>query len=193
MPEAKLEIKFENWRNEKINKENFQWDPIDQPLVDFYNRFAKKFTKGRISTIKNIFDQNGKMIGYYAVAMSSTESSTLFDSKRDSSFPHPTLMLGRVLLCKTCRDRKIGTRVIDHVVMLAQNLNRFAACRFIAVDSKPHVQGFYKKMGFEAVEPKPKNFLGKTIFFLTSIPRKIFVLISKKSESTVTMLFDLKV
>ena len=190
---SKKFIIFRDWNGEKIDRKSFDYNEEDEELVEFYNKDAKKCITGRVSTIKNIFDENNKLIGYFAVAMSSTKATLLFNRKRAASFPHPTLLLGRLLLSKDCRGRKIGTKTIDYIVMLAQKLNEFAACRFIAVDSKSYAIGFYEKMGFEQVGYKKEG--GKQRFL-----QKLFKWFGtlfggsglKDPEATVSMLFDLK-
>lgn len=135
------------------------------------NDDAAVCVEGRVSTIKTVYDEIDRFIGYFAIAMSSIKSKELYDEKRVAPFPHPTLLLGRMMLSKDCRGKRIGSKIIDYIVMLAQKLNKFAACRFIAVDSKLHVVGFYKKKGFIEVGYDKKK---------------------RKKERMVPMLFDLK-
>lgn len=161
-------VRFRDWDGEKIGDE-FGFDKRDKPLIDFFNKRAEKFIDGRVTTIKSLYDENDNFLGYYAVSMSSIEAPDLYDEKRVATFPHPALKIGRLLVDKKLRGQKIGTAAIASIVQLAKAINRFVACRFILVDSKPWVVEFYQKNGFVVV--------GGEI---------------NENSSTVEMLFDLK-
>lgn len=159
-------VYFRNWNGEKIDKD-FEYEKRDKPLADFFNKRAKSCIEGKVTTIRTIYDDENKFIGYYVLSMSYIEAEDLYDEKRVATFPHPALKLGRLLIDKKYRGQRIGIAAITHIVMLAKKLNDFVVCRFIILDSKPWVVGFYEKMGFVVI--------GKI----------------DKKESTVPMLFDL--
>ena len=161
------QIIFKKYNNEKIDQ-SFEYNKQDKPLVDFFNNKAKDFISNRVSTIKTI-SLNNKFIGYYAIAMSSVEASDLYDEKKAATFPHPCIKLGRILINKNLRGKRIGKSVIIHIIQIAQALNKHVSCRFIAVDAKKGVEGFYLKNGFIPIKQN-----------------------KQKSEDTTTMLFDLK-
>ncbi len=143
-------VRFRDWNGEKIGSD-FEYDQRDKPLVDFLNKRAKKFVDGRVTTIKSLFDEGNNFLGYYAVAMSSIEAPDLYDEKRVATFPHPALKIGRLLIDKKLRGQRIGSAAIASIVQLAKVINKFVACRFILVDSKPWVVEFYQKNGFVVV------------------------------------------
>lgn len=161
-------IYFRNWNGEKIDKETFQYEKQDQPLVNFFNNQASSLVKGRVSTIKSFYNEENYFIGYYAISMSHIEAPNLYDEKRVATFPHPAIKIGRLLIDKNCRGKGIGRVAIKHIIMIAQKLNQFVACRFIILDAKPQAIGFYEKIGFVII--------GK----------------ARKRADTVPMLFDLQ-
>lgn len=160
-------IYFRNWNGEKIDSKTFKYEDRDQPLVDFLNNQAEALTKGCVSTIKTIYNDEGRFIGYYAISMSYIEAPNLYDEKRVATFPHPSIKIGRLLIDQSCRNQGIGRGAIKHIIMLAKKLNEFVACRFIILDAKPHAQSFYEKIGFVVIEK------------------------AKKRENSLPMLFDL--
>jgi len=159
-------IIFKNYNGEKIDK-SFEYEEKDEPLVKFFNKQSAELVKKRISTIKTI-TYNGQFIGYYSISMSSIEAGSLFDEKRSATWPHPAIIIGRILLDKRFRHGGFGTKVILSIIFLAKKLNQFCACRFIIVDAKKGVEGFYEKTGFLAVKKE-----------------------KQRSGNTTTMLFDL--
>lgn len=160
-------IYFKNWHGEKIDKKTFRYEDKDQPLVDFLNDQASLLIHGRVSTIKCIYNDDNKFIGYYATSMSYIEAPNLYDEKRVATFPHPSIKIGRLLIDKNYQGKGIGRAAIKHIIMIAQKLNQFVACRFIILDAKPHAVGFYQKVGFVII--------GK----------------SRRKTDTIPMLFDL--
>lgn len=160
-------IIFKKYNGEKIGK-SFEYEDKDKPLVNFLNKQAKKLIRDKISTIKTIY-YNDEFIGYYSISMSTVDSGDLYDEKRSATYSHPAILIGRLLVDKKFRGMRVGRKTIITLILLAKHLNELCACRFIAVDSKKDVVGFYKKMGFLP--------LGED---------------KQKKEDTVTMLFDLK-
>lgn len=162
-------VYFRNWEGEKIDEKNFEYDKGDQPLVDFFNKRVEEFIEQRISTIKTIYFED-KFVGYYAIAMSSILADDLFDEKRTSTLPHPAIMLGKLLIDKQYRGKQLGSTAIVNIVYIAQTLHKHAACRFIIVDAKKGIEGFYGKNGFQKIMSKK----------------------AKKQTKITPMLFDLK-
>lgn len=161
-------IYFRNWNGEEINKETFQYEDLDKPLVEFLNNQALSLIQGRVSTIKSLYNENKEFVGYYAISMSYIEAPSLYDEKRVATFPHPAVKIGRLLINKRHQGKGIGRAAIKHIIMIAQKLNEFVACRFIILDAKPHAVGFYEKVGFVVAGN------------------------ARKRKDTVPMLFDLK-
>jgi len=143
-------VYFRNWEGEKIKEGVFEYGENDQPLVDFLNKKAEKFIRQRISTVKTIYFE-GNFVGYYAIAMSSITASDLFDEKRTSTLPHPAIIIGKLLIDKKHRNKKLGSTTIVNIVRVAQMLHKHAACRFIIVDAKKGVEKFYESNGFQKI------------------------------------------
>lgn len=181
-------IYFKKWNGENIKRPMFQYDKKDKPLVKFLNKQAKECCEGRVSTVKTIYNSKEELIGYYAIAMSHIESSKLFDEKKVSTFPHPAIKLGRILLDSNYRGKKYGTAVLMHIIQTAQQLNdKFVACRFIIVDSKPKVVRFYQRNGFIEVKENKRGKLRRLIKTLSFPVKKVI-----SHNETIPMLFDLK-
>lgn len=160
-------IVFKKYNGEKIGG-SFEYDKKDKPLVNFLNTKAEQLIRDKISTIKTIY-YNDEFIGYYSISMSTVDSGDLYDEKRSSTYSHPAILIGRLLVDKRFRGMHLGRKTIITIILLANHLNKLCACRFIAVDSKEDVVEFYKRVGFLP--------LGKD---------------KQKNENTTTMLFDLK-
>jgi len=188
-------IRFKKWNGEKIERPHFQFAKGDKPLVKFFNKDSKDCCDGRVSTIRTIYNSKDEFIGYYAIAMSQIDSSSLFDEKKVCTFPHPAIKLGRVLIDSRYRnkgkyDKKgYGTAVIKNIIHIAQQLNeKFIACRFITVDAKTGVVEFYKKAGFQEIKEKDGN-------KFKHLKKSILGILCKakiNTNTTVPMLFDLK-
>ena len=63
-------------------------------------------------------------------------------------FPHPSLKLGRLLVCKSMRKRGIGTCIIQDVARRAWEMKEKIPLRFLTVDALPHAIDFYVNKGF---------------------------------------------
>jgi GNAT superfamily N-acetyltransferase len=139
-------LRIEIFRNEKL-PDYFQFDALDQELVDFYNEDAEKCQKESISLVKNVFYKE-KLIAYFAYTSSEIKCDHLSMNDQIINFAHPALKLGRLLVCKSMRGKGIGSIILQEIARTALDLKNKIPLRFIIVDSLPNAVDFYKKQGF---------------------------------------------
>ena len=141
------ELTFQEYSGGKI-PEYFRYDSEDDCLVEFYNEDAESLHNQSITKIVNVL-YNGRMVGYCAFATSEIKYLHLEKDDKYSTLPHPSLKLGRLLVCKKMKKKGIGFHIITYFVEKALALNKEIPIRFLLVDALPNAVSFYvEKCGF---------------------------------------------
>ncbi|HEY5536134.1 MAG TPA: GNAT family N-acetyltransferase, partial [Ignavibacteria bacterium] len=73
---------------------------------------------------------------------------------------YPAIKIARLSVDSRFEKKGIGTHLLYAAIGKTLSICKSVGCRYILVDSKPEVIGFYKKYGFQEIEKnKKKNFI----------------------------------
>lgn len=148
------DLRFEPYNGEKL-PECFEYEPLDNELVEFYNIDAEKYQNESMTKVRNVFYQN-KLVGYYAYTSSEIRKYELNREDKVAPFAHPAIKLGRLLVCKSMRKKGVGKAIVQDLISIALKVRQDLPLRFLVVDSKPNSVGFYLKLGFINPQIKAK-------------------------------------
>jgi len=73
---------------------------------------------------------------------------------QEHPFRVPGICVGQLGVDVQFRDKGLGTLLIKHAISIANKINDFAACRIIYCEAFDNAIDFYRKHGFQLVEPQ---------------------------------------
>ena len=119
-------------------------------LDDWLIKKALKNHKRNNTRVYVVYDDNNKVIGYYAIAMGSVQrESALSSLKRNSPNPIPMVVLARLAVDEGYKGRGIGVGLLKDCVLRsvhAMNVVGGAGILVHALDDE--AKAFYKRFGF---------------------------------------------
>lgn len=125
----------------------FKYEETDQELANFYNEDAERLQKESITRVMNVFFED-RLIAYFAYATSEIKAQDLLPEDKIAPFSHPSIKLGRLLVCSSMKRRGVGTAILQYLAKQALDIRDKIALRFLLVDSVPNAVEFYKSKGF---------------------------------------------
>jgi len=135
------------------DRTNFRSGNVD--LDRFFARYAgQNQFRHHIGTTYVAIDDRGEIVGFATVAASELTAAALPQSqrKRLPAYPLPVLRLARLAVDERHQGRGIAHTLLRAVFILTQTMATTMGCLGIVVDAKPEAVGFYKKLGFVALE-----------------------------------------
>ena len=107
-----------------------------------------------IGTTYVAVDANGTIQGFATVAASELTSKRLSGAsrKRLPAYPIPILRLARLAVDQRAQGRGVAQALLRTVFALAHKMSVDMGCVGVVVDAKPEAAGFYRKLGFIALE-----------------------------------------
>jgi GNAT superfamily N-acetyltransferase len=135
------------------NRANFSSGNLD--IDRFFIRYAgQNQFRHHIGTTYVALDKNGAIAGFATVAAAELTAARLAESKRKRlpAYPIPVLRLARLAVDRRAQGQGIGQALLAAVFALAHNMAAEVGCLGVVVDAKPESVGFYRKLGFVALE-----------------------------------------
>ena len=135
------------------DRTNFQSGNIE--LDRFFARYAgQNQFRHHIGTTYVAIDEQGAIVGFATVAASELIAARLSDSKRKRlpAYPLPVLRLARLAVDRRVQGQGIASALLRSVFDLAQRMAIDMGCVGVVVDAKPDAIGFYKALGFIALD-----------------------------------------
>lgn len=156
------DLRFLNYGGNQLPS-YFKFDKRDNELIEFYNDDAKKCEEESVSKVIDVFYKE-RFVAYYAFTSSEIRATKLNDDDKIAAFPHPSLKLGRLLVCGTMRNRGIGTCILQDIGRRAMDIKGKIPLRFLTVDALPHAVDFYRSNGF--IDSGVKHGSGLSVMYI---------------------------
>jgi GNAT superfamily N-acetyltransferase len=137
----------------KDDRTKFRSGNID--LDRFFARYAgQNQFRHHIGTTYVAVADHGEIVGFTTIAASELTTAMLSQSKRSRlpAYPLPVLRLARLAVDERHQGQGIAHALLRAVFILAQKMATDMGCLGVVVDAKPEAVGFYKRLGFIALE-----------------------------------------
>jgi predicted N-acetyltransferase YhbS len=142
-----------------------------QPIDDFIHNEALDFQNERLGA-SYVFRHNGEIIGFVTLSMADLKKEKLKGNDRlqIGKENYPALQISQLAVCKNHENNKIGTFLCDFSLAIAYQLSEKVGCRFLVLNAKKDVIGFYEKYGFKLLPNQEKR--QEPIMFLNIFSKK---------------------
>lgn len=119
-------------------------------IDDFIHGEAVEYQNERLG-VSYIFLCDDKIIGFVTLSMADLKKEKLDTSDRlkYGKENYPALQISQLAVCQELGDHDIGTFLCDFSLAVAYKLSESVGCRFLVLNSKKDVVGFYEKYGFK--------------------------------------------
>ncbi len=153
---SESQVQFFPYKGEKL-PENFQYDQEYKPLIDFFNKKAKKCTKELVSKVFIIRDSDNNFVGFVAFSIKSITKEMLNQSKCGGLYDRPAIVIGQLMIDKRYQSKKYGRTVIKFAVSMARRMNKILPCRLLVVEAfnEKSRQYYIDKTDFEPTVGDP--------------------------------------
>jgi GNAT superfamily N-acetyltransferase len=140
----------------------------EKELVDFLKEDALDNQEREVSTTHLWFLKGTNyLIGYVTLLSDSLNlNSPLKEEFRNKGINYkslPALKIGRLCVDDRFLKKGVGRIMLQFVINIIREMNKFSGCRFITVDAKRNEDKskdsihFYKKMGFKVLREREKG------------------------------------
>lgn len=121
-----------------------------KPIDDFIHNEALDFQNERLG-VSYVFRYDNEIVGFVTLSMADLKKERLQreDRLQIGKAYYPALQISQLAVCKEKVDNDIGTFLCDFSLAVAYNLSEEVGCRFLVLNSKRDVIGFYEKYGFK--------------------------------------------
>jgi|GEM_PF-1494335 len=154
--ENTVDLEFRPYHGEGVHP-NFQYEKKYQPIMDFFNKDAKKCIKQLISKAF-IISVNDEIVGYIAISFKSIEKRNLKGNKQSGKFDRPALVIGQLIFDSRHQHKGYGSGTIKWVISLVRIVQQFLPLRLLFVDAiDEQAASFYKSRGFEPMQDDPDS------------------------------------
>ena len=123
-------------------------------LDRFFQRFAGQNQFRHHVGTTYVAVQQGSILGYATVSAAHLELGALPDDQRKGmpAYPLPVLRLARLAVAESAQGQGIGRVLLRAVFSLAHQMSEDLGCVGVLVDAKPEAVGFYRALGFVALD-----------------------------------------
>ena len=136
--------------------EGFKCSPMNVPLVDFFDKSARKCAKNIVSKIFIIKNEEGAFIGYVALALKNIKRSVLNLPKSSGIFDRPALVIGQLLIDENFRRQGCGKAVLRWVIAVVRTVGEFIPLRLLVVEAlHDEAKKYYEERGFKPLRDEP--------------------------------------
>jgi len=127
----------------------------DQDLDRFFEVYAGQNQYRHHIGVTHVAVEDGVILGFATVAAAGIEVEDLPASrwKHLPRYPLPVLRLARLAVDRGAQGRGIGRALLRHVLLLALEMARKVGCIGVVVDARETAVEFYRKLGFEPLDP----------------------------------------
>ena len=121
-----------------------------RPIDDFIHNEAIDFQNERLGT-SYLFHYGKKIIGFVTLSMADLKKDKLESKDRLTigKENYPALQISQLAVCTDLWHNDIGTFLCDFCLAKAYKLSKEVGCRFLVLNSKRDVIGFYENYGFK--------------------------------------------
>nr|CAA6805273.1 MAG: Ribosomal protein S18 acetylase RimI [uncultured Thiotrichaceae bacterium] len=126
----------------------------DIELDRFFQRYAGQNQFRHYVGITYITEYKGSITGFVTVSSGEITIDRLDGKlrKRLPDYPLPVLRIARLAVDQNFQGYGIGKHLLRSMLKLALQMRDQAWCVGIVVDAKPDAIGFYRSLGFEALD-----------------------------------------
>jgi len=123
-----------------------------KPIDDFIHNEAIDFQEQRLG-VSYVFRYQGKVIGFLTLSMADLKKEKMKDTDKlkVGKENYPALQVSQLAVCKDEWGKGIGTYLCDYSCAKAYQFSKKVGCRFLVLNAKDEVIGFYEKYGFKLI------------------------------------------
>jgi GNAT superfamily N-acetyltransferase len=124
-------------------------------LDRFFLRYAgQNQFRHHIGTTYVAVDEHGEIVGFATIAAAELTTARLSERerKRLPAYPVPVLRLARLAVDQRVKGQGVAQVLLNAVFALAHKMAADMGCVGVVVDAKPEAVGFYRKLGFIALD-----------------------------------------
>lgn len=170
MPDGKLVVErlSQTILNERDDAIEFCCGNND--IDDFIHEEALIFQNERLG-VTYIFRHEAKIIAFITLSMANLRKKGMrSEDKLEVGREHyPALQIGQLAVCNDYQNSKIGTFLCDFCFDRALKFSERIGCRFLILNAREEVIGFYEKYGFKLLPDQDKRI--EKMLFLNIIPK----------------------
>jgi GNAT superfamily N-acetyltransferase len=124
-------------------------------LDRFFARYAgQNQFRHHIGSTYVAIDEQKAIVGFATIAASELATANLPEARRKRlpAYPLPVLRLARLAVDQRAQGKGVAHALLRAVFTLAHHMAADMGCLGVVVDAKPEAVGFYRKLGFDALE-----------------------------------------
>jgi predicted N-acetyltransferase YhbS len=155
--------------NEKDDLRSFKC--ANEEINDFIHDEAKEFQNERLG-VSYVFTYDDKPVGFVTLSMADLRKERMKSEHRlqIGKENYPALQISQLAVCTELERRDIGTELCKFSHGKAYEFSEKVGCRFLVLNAKRNVIGFYEKYGFRLL-PKQEG-RREPIMFLNIFDKK---------------------
>jgi GNAT superfamily N-acetyltransferase len=121
-----------------------------QEIDEFIHKEAMDFQNERLGVTYLLF-LKGKLIGFVTLSMADLRKEKMEEEERlrIGKENYPALQISQLARQKDLVDQDIGTFLCDFCLGKAEEFSEKVGCRFLVLNARRKVIGFYEKYGFK--------------------------------------------
>jgi predicted N-acetyltransferase YhbS len=143
----------------------------NKEINDFIHNEAKQFQNERLG-VSYIFSYQGNPVGFVTLSMADLRKKKMSSEDRlvIGKENYPALQISQLAVCEKLERNKIGTELCHFSLGKAYEFSEKVGCRFLVLNAKRDVIGFYEKYGFKLL-PKQED-RREPVMFLNIFDKK---------------------
>jgi len=143
----------------------------NKEINDFIHNEAKQFQNERLG-VSYIFSYEGKPVGFVTLSMADLRKGKMKSEDRlvIGKENYPALQISQLAVCAKLERKDIGTELCNFSLGKAYNFSEKVGCRFLVLNAKRDVVGFYEKYGFKLLPKQEER--REPVMFLNIFDKK---------------------
>lgn len=143
----------------------------NEDINDFIHNEARDFQNERLG-ISYVCMYADRIVGFVTLSMADLKKERMGseDKLQIGKENYPALQIGQLATCKDLESRGIGTFLCDFSLGMAYKLFEKVGCRFLVLNAKEDVIGFYEQYGFKLLPDQKKR--REPVMFLNIFSKK---------------------
>ncbi|CED58029.1 putative acetyltransferase, GNAT family (plasmid) [Aliivibrio wodanis] len=150
---------------------HYDWTSFDcghQPFNDFLTSGGIQTELERRVTIPHLLlairdDLPPTVIGFFTLASSSLEKHLYpISNNQKKKLPYktvPTIIIGKLAVCKSVQGQGVGKRVLAHAIKTAYLQSRDVGCLALYLNAIDGKEGFYRECGWIEIKDDSNGFV----------------------------------
>jgi hypothetical protein len=143
----------------------------NKEIDEFIHDEAWDFQTERLG-VSYVFRFDAEIVGFVTLSMADLRKEKMEDEDKlqIGKENYPALQISQLAVCKKLTRKKIGTFLCDFSLAKAYEFSEKVGCRFLVLNAKREVMGFYIKYGFKLL-PKQED-RREPVMFLNTFSKK---------------------